>query len=387
MELFCRTDQACVCQLCDKSEHEGHDVVPLGEECKGKKMELAKAEVKFDQMIQDRKLKIQELIQTVKHSKEAADKEAANGVYVFTALTQSVETSLAEGIEHIKLKQKTAAIKAEALVKELDHEISKLMKRSSEVKQILQSDDPLHLINNFAFLNALPPIKDWTKSSPRQPSYEGTMARAAARLKATLNKGTEKLLEAELKRVQQYAVDVTLDPKTAHPKLILSDDGKQVNHSDVQMNLPDNPERFSYRVIVLSEQSFSSGRFYYEVEVRGKTKWDLGVASGSADRKGQIASSPEAGYWTLQLRNGNEYIALANPEVVLSVRQRPHKMGVFVDYEEGLISFFDVDTTDIIYSFTGCTFTDKLHPFFSPCCNDGGDNSAPLRISVVQKMD
>ncbi|KAK2919689.1 hypothetical protein Q8A73_001893 [Channa argus] len=228
---------------------------------------------------------------------------------------------------------------------------------------------------------------DWTKSSPRQPSYEGTMARAAARLKATLNKGTEKLLEAELKRVQQYAVDVTLDPKTAHPKLILSDDGKQVNHSDVQMNLPDNPERFSYRVIVLSEQSFSSGRFYYEVEVRGKTKWDLGVASGSADRKGQIASSPEAGYWTLQLRNGNEYIALANPEVVLSVRQRPHKMGVFVDYEEGLISFFDVDTTDIIYSFTGCTFTDKLHPFFSPCCNDGGDNSAPLRISVVQKMD
>ncbi|XP_026233831.1 E3 ubiquitin-protein ligase TRIM21-like [Anabas testudineus] len=387
MELFCRTDQVCVCQLCNKSEHEGHRVVPLREEWEGRKTELGKAEGKLEQMILERQLKIQQLKQTAKLSKDAADKETADGARVFSALRQVVETSLAEVTEHIKQKQKAAEEQAEDFIKELDHEISKLRKRKSEVKQLVHSDDHLHLLQSFSSLSTFPPTKDWSKASLRQPSYEGVAARAVAQLKDTLSKGMEKLLEAELKRVQRYAVDLTLDPDTAHPKLILSDDGKQVNHSDVEKNLPDNPERFSYCVIVLSKQSFSCGRFYYEVEVKGKTKWDLGVASVSANRKGQITSSPEAGYWTLQLRNGKEYVALTDPDVVLSVKQRPQKVGVFVDYEEGLVCFFDVDTADLIYSFTGCSFTDKLHPFFSPCFNDNGDNSAPLRISAVNQTD
>lgn len=52
------------------------------------------------------------------------------------------------------------------------------------------------------------------------------------------------VLKAELQRVQQYAVDVALDPDTAHPKLVLSDDERQVNHSGVERNVPHNPERF-----------------------------------------------------------------------------------------------------------------------------------------------
>ncbi|XP_045897800.1 E3 ubiquitin-protein ligase TRIM21-like [Micropterus dolomieu] len=191
----------------------------------------------------------------------------------------------------------------------------------------------------------------------------------------------KKLLEAELKRVQQYAVDVTLDPDTAHPALILSDDGKQVNCGDVEKNLPDNPERFDTCPNVLAKQSFSSGRFYYEVQVKGKTKWDLGVARESINRKGKIITSPQKGYWTIWLRNENEYKALADPSVSLSLKSQPEKVGVFVDYEEGLVSFYDVDAAALIYSFTGCCFTEKLFPFFSPCLNYGGKNSAPLIIT------
>ena len=116
-------------------------------------------------------------------------------------------------------------------------------------------------------------------------------------LEETFSKQMKKLFEAELKRVQQSAVDVALDPDTAHPKLILSDDGKQVKHGDVKKNLPDNPERFDYCVCVLAKQSFSSGRFYYEVQVKGKTQWDLGVARESINRKGGITASPQNGYW------------------------------------------------------------------------------------------
>ncbi len=76
MELFCKTDQTCVCQVCSESDHDLHDVVSLKEEWQGKKAELRKSEAKFQQMIHE----IHELRQTVKVSREAADRETAGGV-------------------------------------------------------------------------------------------------------------------------------------------------------------------------------------------------------------------------------------------------------------------------------------------------------------------
>ncbi|XP_056224261.1 uncharacterized protein LOC130163855 [Seriola aureovittata] len=190
--------------------------------------------------------------------------------------------------------------------------------------------------------------------------------------------------KAELHSVLQFAVDVTLDTDTAHPALILSNDGKQVYHGDVRKNLPDSPKRFDSCVNVLGKESFSSGRFYFEVQVKGKRAWTVGVAKESIDRNGDITLSPEDGFWTVCLRNGDEYKAVASPSVDLSLNQHPQKVGVFVDYEEGLVSFYDVDSADLLYSFTDCSFTEKLYPYFSPCTNDKGRNSAPLIISPVK---
>ncbi|XP_035856028.1 E3 ubiquitin-protein ligase TRIM39-like isoform X4 [Sander lucioperca] len=386
LELFCKTDQTCVCMLCPVIDHKTHYVVPLKEEYEGKKVELRKTEAEIQKMIQKRRLKIQEVKHSVDLSEEDADREIAEGVQVFTSLKESVERGLNELINTIKEKQKTTEKQAEAFIKELEQEISELKKRSTEVEQVLRSEDHLHLLQSVQSLNIQqpPPTKDWTEFSVRPSSYEGTVVKAVVQLEETLSKEMKKLLEAELKRVQQYAVDVTLDPDTAHPDLILSDDGKQVNDGDVWKNLPDNPERFCYLPFVLGKQSFSSGRFYFEVQVKEKTKWTLGVARESINRKGDITLSTEDGYWTIWLRNGNEYNALADPRVLLSLKSQPQKVGVFVDYEEGLVSFYDVDAAALIYSFTGCSFTEKLFPFFHPSSNDGGKNSAPLIISPVR---
>uniref|UniRef100_A0A3B1IPF3 B30.2/SPRY domain-containing protein n=1 Tax=Astyanax mexicanus TaxID=7994 RepID=A0A3B1IPF3_ASTMX len=182
-------------------------------------------------------------------------------------------------------------------------------------------------------------------------------------------------------------LDVTLDPDTSNPYLILSDDGKQVRCGGTKQNLPDNSERFNNCICVLGKEGFSSGRFYYEVQVSGKTDWDLGVVRESINRKGEITLSPQNGFWTVVLRNGNEYEALAGPSVSLSLRENLQKVGVFVDYEEGLVSFYDVVARSHIYSFTGQTFTKKLYPYFNPCFNNEGKNSAPLIISPVTHDD
>uniref|UniRef100_A0A668AJS0 Uncharacterized protein n=1 Tax=Myripristis murdjan TaxID=586833 RepID=A0A668AJS0_9TELE len=388
LQLFCKTDQMCVCLLCTFSDHKSHDIVPLKEECEGKKAELGETEAEIQQMIQKRRVKIQEIKRSVELSREDAEREIADGVRVFTALMQSVERGQAELIDMIEEKQKTTEKQAEGFIEELQQEISELMRRSSEVEQLSHTEDHLHLLQSFPSLSAPPHTKNWTEVRVHRSSYEGSVRRAVAQLEETLGKEMKKLLEAELKRVQHFEVDVTLDPDTANPYLILSDDGKQVSHGDVKKNLPDNPERFSHSVCVLGKQSFSSGRFYYEVQVKGKTKWDLGVARESIERKKNITLSPEDGYWSILLRNKNEYKAAAGPAVRLSLKSQPQKVGVFVDYEEGLVSFYDVDAAALIYSFTDCGFTEKLLPYFCPCPNDRGENSsAPLIICSVSQTE
>ncbi|XP_030281554.1 zinc finger protein RFP-like [Sparus aurata] len=383
LELFCKTDQMCVCMLCIVLDHKTHDVVPLKEEYERKKAELGKRDAEIQQMIQKRRLKLQEMKRSVELSKKDADREIAAGVQVFSALKESVERSQAELIDTINEKQRETEKQAEGFIKELEQEISELEKRSSEVEQLSQSEDHLHLLQIFPSLNTAPPTKDWTGVSVRPPSYEGTVVRAVNQLEETLSKQMKK---TELKWIQQYAVGVTLDPDTAHPDLILSD-GKQVYDSDETKNLPDNPKRFDNEPCVLSKQSFSSGRFYYEVQVKEKTGWGSGVARESINRKGQITLTPQDGYWTIFVSNENFGIVPVDPPVFFTLKHQPEKVGVFVDYEEGLVSFYDVDAAALIYSFTGCCFTQKLYPYFSPCFNDGGKNSAPLIISLVNHTE
>ncbi|XP_045064815.1 E3 ubiquitin-protein ligase TRIM39-like [Coregonus clupeaformis] len=384
LELFCRRDQTCLCVLCLKTDHMTHDTVPLEEEYGEKMAKLGKTEAEVQQMIQERLQKVKEINDSVDLSKRAAEKEISDSIQVFTDLVRSIERSQAELIEVIEEKQKAAERQAEGLIKELEQEITELKRRSTELEQLSHTEDHLHLLQSIPSLCTPPPTKDWSEISVHSDLCMGTVRRAVSQLEETLNKEMEKLPEVKLKRIQQYAVDVTLDPDTAHPSLILSEDGKQVRHGGTRRNLPYNPKRFDRALYVLGNEGFSSGRFYYEVNVQVKTMWTLGVARESINRK--ITKSPLNGCWAVVLRDGSKYSACTYSCVCLYLREKPQKVGVFVDYEEGQVSFYDVDARSHIYSFTGCTFTEKLYPFLGPG-NDKGENSAPLIISPFNHTD
>lgn len=142
------------------------------------------------------------------------------------------------------------------------------------------------------------------------------------------------------------------------------------------------PKRFSPALFVLGREGLGSGRHYWEVDVSRKDAWTLGVARASARRKGDIKLSPEGGYFCLWLKNG-EVKALASARQPLSLMSQPGKVGVYLDYEGGQVSFYDVKARVHLYTFTD-TFSESLYPIFSPCLSHEGKNSAPLVITHVK---
>uniref|UniRef100_A0A671T5Y4 B30.2/SPRY domain-containing protein n=1 Tax=Sinocyclocheilus anshuiensis TaxID=1608454 RepID=A0A671T5Y4_9TELE len=173
--------------------------------------------------------------------------------------------------------------------------------------------------------------------------------------------------------------DVILDADTAHPRLIVSHDGKQVRDGKTRLEGVDGKkDRFNDYLGVLGKDGFSSGCFYFEVQVKGQTEWDLGVARESVNRMGLTVVSPMIGYWTVSLRDG-ECWARKSPHVSLPLSVNPQRVGVFVDYEKGLVSFYDVEAMSLMYSYTNQSFNEKLYPFVS-LGYLRNENSTPLII-------
>ncbi|XP_051571439.1 butyrophilin-like protein 3 [Myxocyprinus asiaticus] len=167
--------------------------------------------------------------------------------------------------------------------------------------------------------------------------------------------------------LRKHAVTVTLDPDSAHPRLIVSDNGKQVRDGHTELKKDEDEEQsdtFDECLGVLGKEGFSSGCFYFEVQLKGLTEWYLGVAKELINRKGMINLLPINGFWTVAHKNGFMYVALESDFASLFQTGWPQRVGVFVDYEEGLVSFFDVEDRSQIVSFTGLSFTEKLYPFF-----------------------
>uniref|UniRef100_A0A4W5PZ92 Bloodthirsty-related gene family, member 1 n=1 Tax=Hucho hucho TaxID=62062 RepID=A0A4W5PZ92_9TELE len=386
LEFFCQTDQTCGCVVCMEGEHHGHQVIPAKSEWLIKKSQLGITETELRDMITERERKVEEIRTSLEDIQACAEHETEGTMHVFSALVSSVERSQAELLEVIEMSQRAAQHRGQTLIRDLEKEISELRKRSATLTQLAQSDNYVLFFKTFS---TPPQTRDWSDAVVTSDLTSGAVL-------LTVNQMVERFRE-ELKRLPEICefwltvvellyilsmMDVTLDPLTAHPRLLISDDGKQVRCWDRYQPVQDGPERFDRVVCVLGRQAFSSGRHYWEVEVGGKTDWDLGVASHSINRKGKIIVSPAHGYWFLSLRNKSDYAFRTEPSTALGLNHKPNRIGIYVDCDKGHVSFYNVDAKMLICTFTD-SFSDAIHPFFSPCTNKSGRNEAPLIICPV----
>ncbi|XP_045551191.1 zinc-binding protein A33-like [Salmo salar] len=155
---------------------------------------------------------------------------------------------------------------------------------------------------------------------------------------------------------------VILDPNTASRWLSLSDDLTSVRHLGKRQQLPDNPERNTICITGLGSEGFSSGKLSWEVEVEDHPHWYIGVAKESIKRQEEVQYfNPEFGVWSLKLNSGQYKKGIGG---TLTLKRRPQRIRVQLDYDRGEVSFYDTKDMTHIYTFRD-TFTERLYPFFS----------------------
>ncbi|RXM97627.1 E3 ubiquitin-protein ligase TRIM39 [Acipenser ruthenus] len=372
LELYCRTDRSCICALCIGTDHLDHSVVSSKRGREEKQKELGERQVEIEKLIEVRLHKLERLNQALESLKLSAQKERAESEQVLSELIRSVERIRTEVGELIGAKEKAAVSRAHEQREQLEQEIQELRKRKAEMEQLSETEDHIYFLQSFQSVCA-PPAAQQLFDNIDDSFW--TLRKAATRLKDHL----EGFWKIELMKAT-IAVDMTLDPDTAQPSLILSKDGMHVRHGDKQQALSDNPRRFDSKVFVLGKEGFTSGRHYWEVEVGEKICWRLGVTGESSQRKGNVTVNPQQSFWTvLRDDESNDFCAATDPVTPLPKNLKPRKLGVYLDYEGGQLSFYNVETRSLIYTFTD-TFTEKLYPLFSPGLYYSGKNPAPCII-------
>ncbi|MGH0119166.1 UNVERIFIED_CONTAM: hypothetical protein FKN15_053579 [Acipenser sinensis] len=178
---------------------------------------------------------------------------------------------------------------------------------------------------------------------------------------------------------------LTLDPITAHQRLILSDDCTIVAYGNLHPQpLQDSPRRFDVEVSVLGSQGFDSGVHYWEVTVCEKTQWMIGLAHEAVSHKGSIQIQPARGFYCIVMHDGNQYSACTEPWTRLNVKTKLEKVGVYLDHPKGLLVFYNADDMSWLYTYRE-KFSGKLYPYFSPGqSHANGKNVQPLRINTVR---
>ncbi|XP_069490966.1 E3 ubiquitin-protein ligase TRIM39-like isoform X4 [Ambystoma mexicanum] len=260
---------------------------------------------------------------------------------------QEYKDKLYSHMEHLKKE-----------LKDLHEWIEEEKRNASELKDVKS------VLGRCSAVKALKPQED-------APGMETTLQsiRRHAQLLAELQETFP--AEMELRYVKSWEREVTLDPGTAHPRLIVSQDGRSVRCGARAQHLPDTPQRFTLHPCVLGREGLSSGRHYWEVEVGGSPGWTLGVCDESVPRKEEITASPEGGLWAVGLLEAKYWACTSPCWTPLTPRAPPRVLGFFLDYEAGRLSVYDAQDRALLFTFSGASFPRTLRPYCETWCPEG----------------
>uniref|UniRef100_A0A8C7K5P8 Uncharacterized protein n=1 Tax=Oncorhynchus kisutch TaxID=8019 RepID=A0A8C7K5P8_ONCKI len=159
LEVYCRTDQQCICYLCTMDEHKGHDTVSAAAERTEKQKQVGEKQQKSQQRIQEREKEMQELRQAVDSLKLSAQAAVDDSERIFAELIRTMETRCSEVKELIRDQEKAEVSQAEGLLERLEQEVAELRRRDAELEKFSHTEDNIHFLQRFKDHSA-PPVSE-----------------------------------------------------------------------------------------------------------------------------------------------------------------------------------------------------------------------------------
>ncbi|XP_038841911.1 tripartite motif-containing protein 16-like [Salvelinus namaycush] len=379
LEVYCRTDQQCICLMCTMDEHKGHDTVSAAAERTEKQRQLGMSQQKVQQRFQEREKELKELQQAVESFKRSAQSAVEDSDQIFTELIRSIERRSSEVKELIRAQEKAQVSQAEGLLEQLKQEIAELRKRSTELEQLSHTEDHIHFLQSYQSLSSISVSSDLPSIVVRPLQYFGDVSKTVSELREKLEdflKGewtkistTVNIVDVVLppepktrEQLLQYSCQLTLDPNTAHTRLSLSEGNRKVTYTGQVQPYPGHPDRFTNWYQVLCREGLS-GRCYWEVEWTGEwVKTAVSYKDISRTERGNIFGYNNKS-WSLWYYSDGYWFRHNNVKTQVSGPQSS-RVGVYLDHKAGTLSFYSVSDTMTLLHRVQTTFTQPLYPGF-----------------------
>uniref|UniRef100_A0A3Q3WH59 Uncharacterized protein n=1 Tax=Mola mola TaxID=94237 RepID=A0A3Q3WH59_MOLML len=372
LEVYCRTCRCCICAICVLEEHRTHKTVSVQTERLSKQIL---------NRIKEKEIHVTQLKKKLEGVKNYTDRERGEVEHLLDEVSSALDRIRSRVVGDIESQLDAVMSKGEGQVRRLEMELSQLMESRATLEVQAISQD------HIGFLQVRPDLLALASSllaSHRSGESCDIVAESMFSLRAT-SVGwllTRRRNETFKRRcvVLLFAEDVTLNPVTAYPFLILSEDRKQVKRGEKLQFYRNSQQRFDVWSCVIAKEGFSTGRHYWEVFVGDNKDWKLGVVGETAQRKGLFDMSPSNGYYAIWW-SGTQLRALTLPPLT-KVKSPPklRQVGVFLDMDEGQVSFYNVKSGSEIYSFNRTLeFSEKMFPLLGT-----GDKDVPLVLMTAQ---
>ncbi|XP_053149348.1 E3 ubiquitin-protein ligase TRIM7-like [Hemicordylus capensis] len=365
LKLFCKNDEAPICVVCDRSkEHRAHNVVPVQEAAQEYKDQIC--------TFLERLRKEREDILTYKADTEKDSQgllkqigaEKQKMVAEFRQLHQLLE----EHENHLLAKIEEVE---EGIARKMDEKMAKLLKELSSLENVIQEMEKKCQQSTSELLQD---VRSTLERCEKKKVFENPVTFPPALKQRIwdvydknlfLNGVMRQFRDTLLSGSQPNKAKVTLDPLTAHPRLILAEDRKSVRWGEKQQHLPYNSERFRNDYIVLGCEGFTIGRHCWEVSVGSEGNWAVDVSRKSVKGKNTSCWGPKEGIWAV-MKLYEAYLALTSPaHILLQLSREPKRIQVTLNCSGGQVAFLDADSAAPIYTFSEASFSgETLLPLF-----------------------
>ncbi|XP_077327247.1 E3 ubiquitin/ISG15 ligase TRIM25-like [Lithobates pipiens] len=358
LEYYCTEDETCICVSCSLAgEHRGHQVETLGEASEKKKETLRNV---LQQLLTKRE-ETEERVQSLQEHRRKVEEEAAGDTERVTALFRDLRRRLEDLEKRVLRDISGRAERISISIRDLEIKKEELSRKLRHIEELCNVTDPLTVLQE-SDTGDLCDTEDGDNED-RERHEELLHDGGGLDVAGVLHTGLSDIItEVNVYFYIQGAADILLDGNTAVNNLQISDDRKTVSRSYIDQNHPETPERFQDCSQVLSSRSFSSGRHYWEVDVGGSESWRVAMCYPSIERRGEeslIGWNKKS--WGLD-RTGNKYYVIHDSKMMLlPTNPSSNRVRIYLDYEAGRISFYDLcDPIRHLHTFT-TTFTEPLH--------------------------